>query len=394
MDHMMNTYSRFDVTFSKGKGNWLYDNKGKAYLDFVAGVAVNCLGHCNDEMVKAIEEQSKKLIHVSNLYWNEEQIKLAEKLVKYSDHKNVFFCNSGTESVEVAIKIARKYGAAKNPDKNVILYAENSFHGRTMGALSITGQTKYQTPFMPLMKGTNQFEFNNLADFEAKINENTCAVILEPIQGEGGVVNGQVAFIEAVKALCEQHDALLIFDEVQCGIGRTGKFFAYETLGIVPDVLCIAKGLGGGFPIGATLAGEKAYDVLSPGDHGCTFGGSPLACATANVVVDQLNKEGFLDNVQSLSAYFIEKLLGLKDQYEFVKDISGKGLMLGVDVGSYSKEIVSKAFEKGLLLVGAGKTVVRIVPALNINKKEIDLGIKILDEVLSEIQAKQYDVSA
>jgi acetylornithine/N-succinyldiaminopimelate aminotransferase len=383
MKNVMKTYSRFDANLVKGKGSWVETDDGKKYLDFVAGVAVNCLGHCNDTMINAIHEQSKKLIHVSNIYWNENQIALADKLISLSDHENVFFCNSGTEAIEVGLKIAKKYGASKN--KTEILYSENSFHGRTVGALSVTGQEKYQKPFGLLMDGVNKFKFNDIESVKEKMSDSVCAIIIEPIQGEGGIVEADNDFLVQLKELCDENDALLIFDEVQCGIGRTGKFFAYENYGVVPDVVCMAKGLGGGFPIGAAMAGKKASFVLEPGDHGCTFGGSPLACGVSLAVVNELLEKNIITDVEKKNKYFVEGLTKLKEKYGIIKNIQGKGLLLGISVGEYDKIIISKAFEKGLLTVGAGNNVIRIVPALNIEESDIDKGLKILDEVLFEV---------
>jgi len=372
MKNVMKTYSRFDANFVKGKGSWLEDDSGKKYLDFVAGVAVNCLGHCNDIMVK-----------VSNIYWNENQIALADKLVSLSNHKNVFFCNSGTESIEAGLKIAKKYGADKN--KTEVLYSENSFHGRTVGALSVTGQEKYQKPFGLLMEGVNKYKFNDIDSVKEKMTNSVCAVIIEPIQGEGGIIEADKDFLIRLRRICNDNDALLIFDEVQCGVGRTGKFFAYENYDIVPDIVCMAKGLGGGFPIGATMAGEKAAEVLKPGDHGCTFGGSPLACGISLAVINELIEKNIIDNVGSKSKILVDGLMKLKNKYGIIKKIHGKGLLLGIDVGEYDKEIVSKSFEKGLLMVGSGNNVVRIVPALNIENSDIKYGLKILEEVFMEI---------
>ncbi|QZY54980.1 aspartate aminotransferase family protein [Crassaminicella profunda] len=382
--NIMNTYGRFDVTFEKGLGSKVYDTKGKEYIDFVCGVAVNCLGHSHPSINKVLNEQSNKLIHVSNLYWNIPQINLAKKLAVYSDHDQVFFCNSGTEAVETGLKLARKYGKLQSSTKNTIIYMKNSFHGRTLGALSVTGQEKYQKDFMPLMKGIKAVSFNNIKDLKENINEDTCGVIIEPIQGEGGLIKAEKGFLQEARALCDQFDALLIFDEVQCGIGRTGTLFAYESFGVIPDVICMAKGLGGGFPIGATLANQKASSAFSPGDHGCTFGGNPLACAVSLAVLEELVDKGIVDEVNEKSGYFVEKLEILKSKYNVIEDIQGMGLMLGIKVNIEPKSIVNKCFEKGLLLVGAGKDVVRILPPLNVKKEEIDEAFEILENVLAD----------
>lgn len=383
--YLMESYSRFDVVFEKGLGTKVYDINGKEYLDFVAGVAVNCLGHCHPAIIKAIDEQSKKLIHVSNLYWTPTQTKLAKTLVSLSDHDTVFFCNSGTEANETAIKIARKYGKLKGTEeKHEIITMKNSFHGRTMGSLAITGQSKYQKDFLPLMEGIKSISFNNIADLESSISEKTCAVIIEPIQGEGGIISADKEFLLEAKKLCEKNDALLIFDEVQCGIGRTGDLFAYQSFGVVPDIVCLAKGLGGGFPIGAVLANEKA-SIFKPGDHGCTFGGNPLGCAVSLAVLKELTENNVIDGVKAKEKIFKEEIERLMSKYDFIKKIDGKGLILGIHLSIEAKNVVSKAFKKGLLIIGAGSNVVRIVPPLNITIDEINKGLDILKEVFDEL---------
>lgn len=384
--NIMNTYGRFDVIFEKGKGTKVYDVNGKEYLDFVAGVAVNCLGHSHPAIAKTLAAQGEKLMHISNLYWNTEQIALAEKLVSHSDHHQVFFCNSGTEAVETALKLARKCGKLKGgSSKNQIIYMNNSFHGRTMGALAVTGQEKYQKDFMPLMTGLKSVPFNDIEKLKAVIDEDTCAVILEPIQGEGGIVAAQRSYLQEVKALCSQYDALLVFDEVQCGIGRLGSLFAYQSFGVIPDVICMAKGLGGGFPIGAVLATEEAASAFVPGDHGCTFGGNPLACAVSLTVLDELINNGIIDGVNEKSLYMIGKLAVLQEKFDVVQGVQGLGLLLGLKVKGEPKAIINKCFEKGLMLVGAGESVIRVVPPLNVSTEEIDEAIRILEEAILEV---------
>ncbi len=385
-DSLMNTYSRFDIVFEKGLGSKVYDINGKEYIDFVSGVAVNCLGHSHPAIIKAINDQSSNLMHVSNLYWNTKQLEVAKKLCDYSDHDKVFFCNSGTEAVEAALKLARKYGKQNGGNqKNEIIYMENSFHGRTLGALAVTGQEKYQKDFMPLMEGVKSAKFNEIEDIKNKINENTCAVIVEPIQGEGGIVVAQIDFLKEVKELCKKYDALLIFDEIQCGMGRTGSLFAYEKFDVIPDVICMAKGLGGGFPIGAVVATQKVASAFVPGDHGSTFGGNPLGCSVALAVLEELMDKGVVNEVNEKSKYIINKVLELKNKYNVISKIHGMGLMLGIKLETDKSKVINKCIEKGLLLVGAGEDVVRIVPALNITKEEIDKGLDILDKVLYEL---------
>ncbi|MFZ5969775.1 MAG: aspartate aminotransferase family protein [Bacillota bacterium] len=385
-ENLMNTYGRFDVVFEKGLGTKVYDVNGKEYLDFVSGVAVNCLGHSHPIIAKTLAEQSQQLIHVSNLYWNTKQLALAKKLADHTDHQRVFFCNSGTEAVETALKLARKYGKTNgHENKTEILYMDNSFHGRSMGALAVTGQQKYQKAFMPLMKGVTSVKFNDIEDLKSKMNENVCGIILEPVQGEGGIVPVEKSFLQEVRALCDAYDALLLFDEVQCGIGRTGELFAYQNFGVIPDVISMAKGLGGGFPIGATLATEKAASAYAPGDHGCTFGGNPLACAVGLAVLEELIDGGVIKGVTETGQYLTGKIEELKNKYEGIEGVQGMGLMLGIKLSIETKKVVNKAFEKGLLLVGAGENVVRILPPLNVTKEEIDQAIAILGEVFQEI---------
>ncbi|AOT70395.1 aspartate aminotransferase family protein [Geosporobacter ferrireducens] len=385
-EHIMNTYGRFDATFVKGSGTKVYDAQGKVYLDFVSGVAVNCLGHSHPAIAKTLADQSQTLIHVSNLYWNDKQLMLAEKLAAYSDHHQVFFSNSGSEAVETGLKLARKYGKIKGgSDKNVILYMENSFHGRTLGALAVTGQEKYQKDFMPLMQGLKAVKFNDPDDLEKKMDDTVCGVILEPIQGEGGIITVSPEFLQKARNLCDQYQALLIFDEVQCGIGRTGKLFAYENFTIQPDVICMAKGLGGGFPIGATLAKKEAAQAFVPGDHGCTFGGNPLACAVALTVLEELMEKGVLENTKQQSVYIMDQLSKLQNKYPVVQGVQGMGLMLGLGLNIEGKHLVQKCFEKGLLLVGAGEKVVRILPPLNVTQGEIDKAIAIIEAALKEL---------
>ncbi|KUO69954.1 MAG: acetylornithine aminotransferase, partial [Clostridia bacterium BRH_c25] len=298
-ENVLNTYARFNITAAEGKGCLLYDEQGKEYLDFVSGIAVNCLGHCHPAVIKAIQEQSCKLMHVSNLYWSEQQISLAEKLCTLSGLQGAFFCNSGTEAVESAVKFARKYGKLKGGmGKHEILYMKNSFHGRTLGALSVTGQEKYQKDFMPLIPGVKSVEFNDIDKLRSEMNSNICAIIVEPIQGEGGIISAQESFLKEARKLCEKYEALLIFDEVQCGIGRLGSLFAFEKFGVMPDLICLAKGLGGGFPIGAVVASGKVAESITPGDHGSTFGGNPLACSVALTILNELLEKGVLANVE------------------------------------------------------------------------------------------------
>lgn len=384
--YLMNTYGRFDVTFEKGKGTKLYDENGNEYIDFVSGVAVNCLGHCHPSIVNAIKDQSSKLMHVSNYYWNESAMKLTEVLCTHSDFDKVFMCNSGTEAIEAGLKLARKYGSIHGgKDKKEIIYMNNSFHGRTMGSLSVTGQPKYQESFRPLIGDVKGVNFNDENDIKEKISSKTCAVIIEPIQGEGGIIPAKKEYLELLRKLCDENNALLIFDEVQCGMGRTGSLFAYQKFGVVPDIVCIAKALGGGFPIGAMLAKEDAAAAFVPGDHGNTYGGNPLACSVALAVLNELINNKIVEvNVNEKSKYLFDKLNALKEKYKAINDVRGMGLLIGVSVDSNVKDIINKCFENKLLLITAGKDVIRFLPPLNVSFDEIDKVLSIFEKSLSQ----------
>ena len=383
---VMNTYGRYDVTFEKGLGCKIYDSKGQEYVDFVSGVAVNCLGHSNPAIIKAITTQSSKLMQSSNYYWNTPHKLLAKKLIDNCDHDKVFFCNSGTEAVEGALKIARKYGTLKDTkDKNVLIYMDESFHGRTMGSLSVTGQEKYQKDFRPLIGGIQKVKFNDVEDLKNNFDEKVCGLIIEPIQGEGGINIGAIEFLKAARDLCDKYDALLIFDEVQCGMGRLGSLFAYKKFSVIPDVICIAKALGGGFPIGATITNVKASAAFVPGDHGSTFGGNPLACAVGEAVLTELLDGGVIEKIDDKSAYMKERLLKIKEKYGVIDEIKGIGLLIGIKINTDTKKFCKSCFDKKLLVIAAGNSVVRLLPPLNVTKGEIDEALDILEGVISEI---------
>ncbi|HCW05327.1 MAG TPA: aspartate aminotransferase family protein [Clostridium sp.] len=383
-NHVMATYKRYDMTLVEGKGSKVYDSNGKEYIDFVQGVAVNCLGHSNDKIIDTINNQSSKLIHVSNYFWNEYNIQLSNILCQNSSFQNVFICNSGAEAVEGALKVARKYGKIKGGEnKNIILHMNNSFHGRTLGSLSVTGQSKYQKDYLPLLPAVKEVTFNDIQSLKYIFNENVCALIIEPIQGEGGVNVADKKFLQAARDLCDKYDALLIFDEIQCGIGRLGTLFAYESFGVEPDVAAIAKALGGGFPIGAFLTNEKA-SVLSYGDHGSTYGGNPLGSAVATTVIKELIDGGVIASVKEKSQYFLNKLKELKNKYDYIKEIRGMGLLLGIKIKENPSVFINKCIEKGLLLITAGADVVRFLPALNVSKEDIDSAISIMEAVIKE----------
>lgn len=385
--YLMNTYNRQPVVIRKGRGTIVWSTDGKEYLDFVGGIAVNVLGHCHPRVVIAIQKQAQRLMHVSNLYYIEQQIELAKLLCANSFAERVFFCNSGAEANEAAIKLARKY-AKENGGQNKyeIITALNSFHGRTLATVTATGQEKFQKGFEPLMPGFRYVEFNNIEAIKAAINENTCAVMLEPIQGEGGVKIPSYDYLKKVREICNDNNILLILDEVQTGIGRTGKLFAYEHYGIEPDIMTLAKGLGGGFPIGAMLATEKIASAFQPGSHASTFGGNPLACAAAIATVETILEDGFiLDNCNRMGDYFIKRLRNLKDYYpEKILDIRGKGLLVAMEVNTDGASIVKACLERGALINCTSGNVLRFMPPLIVEEGEIDQLVDILEEVLGE----------
>jgi predicted acetylornithine/succinylornithine family transaminase len=382
--NIIGTYNRFPIVLESGKGVYLFDNEGKKYLDFVAGIAVNALGYSNEEYNNVIKYQVDKLCHVSNLYWTEPNVELAEILVENSDFDQVFFCNSGTEAVEAALKVAKLYGNKFKNNATEIIAMNQSFHGRTLGALSVTGQRKYQDGFEPLIPNINFVDYNDFEQLSQAVNNDTCAIILEVIQGEGGINSGEIEYFKKVRKLCDEQDIVLIFDEVQTGIGRTGKLFAYQLIDVVPDIVTMAKGLGGGFPIGGILAKNKFADVLVPGTHASTFGGNPLASAAAKCVLQTLIEGNLLKNVEETGKYLTEQLQILQEKYSSIKEIKGVGLIQGIKFSDkiVISDIVNKAMEKGLLIIPAGSNVIRIVPPLIITKSEIDEGLNIIEECI------------
>lgn len=378
---VMNTYGRFPLVLEKGEGVYVYDTEGKKYLDFVAGIAVNALGHGYQGLCDAIAEQAKKMLHVSNLYWTEPQIVLAEKLVGNSCFDKAFFCNSGAEAVEGSLKLARKYAAKNGSGKTDIITMEGSFHGRTYGAVTATGQEKYRNGLAPLLPGIQYAPYNDFDGLLSMVTEKTGAILLEPLQGEGGIHQAEVAFLQKIRALCDEKDIMLIYDEVQCGVGRTGKLFAYQHYGVEPDALTLAKGMAGGVPIGVLLAKDKFAQAFAPGDHASTFGGNPLATAAANVVFDEL-QNGLLENVKKTGAYLTGKLRELQGRFPMIKDVRGVGLIQGIELDRPVAGIVTDAMSKGLLLVNAGTHVIRFVPPLIVTEAQIDEAIGILETVL------------
>ncbi len=387
-ENILHTYNRFPVMFDHGEGCYLYDTEGKKYLDFAAGIAVNALGYHYPGYDDALKAQIDKLTHISNLYYNEPMSEAGEKLVKASGLSKAFFTNSGTEAIEGALKVARKYAYAKygkEAQKYEIIAMNHSFHGRSMGALSVTGTEHYREPFEPLIGGVKFADFNDLESVKAQITDKTCAIITEIVQGEGGIYPAQKEFLEGLRALCDEKDIILIFDEIQCGMGRTGYYFAWQSYGIKPDVMTCAKALGCGVPVGAFVLGEKAAKgSLVPGDHGTTYGGNPFVCAAVSKVFDIFEQDHILAHVQELTPYLEEKLDTLVEKYPIVAARRGKGFMQGLVIeGATVGSVVTKALENGLLVISAGSDVLRLVPPLVITKENIDEMIEKLEKSLA-----------
>ncbi|SUP43683.1 acetylornithine transaminase [Veillonella criceti] len=376
-------FARYNIVLDHGEGPFLYDANGNKYLDYLAGIAVNIVGHNYPPLVNAITEQASKMIHCSNLYYTEVQANAATKLKALSGMDKVFFANSGAEANEGAIKLARKYATAKDPEKIQIISALHSFHGRTIATLTATGQDKYHQGFGPLPAGFDYVPYGDIDALTAKVTDKTCAILLEAIQGEGGVHVPPAHYLQAVKDLCDKHDVLLIIDEIQAGMGRTGKFFAYQHFGIQPDIVTLAKGLAGGVPIGAFLSTNKLAHTFKAGDHGSTFGGNPLACAAANAVLTAIETEQLMANATTVGDYLLEQLLHLKTRYPtLITDVRGKGLMVGVELTKPGRDIVNDSLQKGLIINCTANTVLRFVPPLTITKKHVDQLISILNDVL------------
>lgn len=384
--YVMHTYGRIPLALVRGEGARVWDAEGREYLDFVGGLAVCSLGHCHPAVTEAIAAQARTLMHVSNLYHIGPQSKLAKVLAENSCGDKVFFCNSGAEANEAAIKLARKY-AKKNPgpDKYEIITALKSFHGRTLAAITATGQAKYQQGFEPLPQGFKYVPFNDLDALKEAIGPHTCGVMLEPVQGEGGVNEATPEYMSGVRELCNEKGLLLIFDEVQCGLGRTGKFLACQHYGVEPDIITLAKALGGGFPIGAMLAREGVASAFSPGDHASTFGGNPLACAAGLAAMDQLLNNGVVDNAARVGEYFRHKLASLSSRYNFISEVRGRGLLLGVELAVDGREAVFRCQDRGLLINCVNNNVLRFIPPLIITEKDVDAALEILTGVLDEI---------
>ena len=386
---VMPTYARTDLVFERGQGAMLYTTDGRSFLDFGAGIAVTALGHAHPHLVMALKEQAEKLWHTSNLYRVAGQEKLAARLVANSFADTMFFCNSGAEAMECALKMARRYHQAQGAkDKYRVITARGAFHGRTLATVAAGGQEKHLDGFAPKVDGFDQVAFGNLNETRAAITPQTAAVVVEPVQGEGGIVPADPEYLKGLRAMCDEYGLLLIFDEVQTGLGRTGKLFAHEWAGVTPDIMALAKGLGGGFPVGACLATEKAAKYMVPGTHGSTFGGNPLAMAAANAVMDVMLEPGFLKHVNDIAAKLWAKLTPLVAKYPKVfEGVRGKGLMIGLKCKVPNGDVVAKLMDNGLLAVGAGDNVVRLLPPLIIAEAEVDAAIGMIDRAAAALSA-------
>lgn len=384
-EHIFNTYGRLPVTFVRGEGCTLWDDDGREYLDFLAGIAVCNLGHSHPELARVMFEQATTLVHVSNLFYTLPQIDLAAQLTRLSFADKVFFSNSGAEANEAAIKLARKYSNDRfGPGRFHVITMKNSFHGRTLATLSATAQDKVHKGFEPLVEGFTYVDFNSISAVEAAITDKTCAVMVEPIQGEGGIMVPREGYLRELKELCRSRHLLLIFDEVQVGMGRTGTLFAHEQEGVTPDIMTLAKALANGLPIGAMLATDEVAEAFVPGAHATTFGGTPLVTSVALRTVQLLSEPSFLERVRRVGAYFVEKLKELQARHEIVRDIRGRGLLIGMDLTVPGKNIVDKCLQRGFVINCTHETVLRFVPPLIVGEKEIDRFVKVLDEVLKE----------
>ena len=384
--YVMETYARADLLFVRGQGSYLYDSTGKEYLDFAAGIAVCSLGHCHPAVTKAIQEQAAKLVHVSNLFLNEWQPRLAQKLIAHGFDGTCFFCNSGAEANEALLKLARKNGSEK--ERCEIIVMNDSFHGRTLATLAATGRSKYRKGFSPDMPG---FKFVNYNDIEAvrnAIDGKTAAVMLEPVQGEGGIIPADREYLKAVRELCDKNDIMLLFDEVQCGMGRTGSFFAWQSFGVEPDALSMAKALGNGYPIGAMVAKRKYSQVLTPGTHASTFGGTALASAAACAVIDAIDNEKVLDNVVKQSKVLMDGIAELSKKYPCIQGVRGKGLMVGAVLDQPAGKVLSILRGKGMIALSAGENVLRLVPPLNVSGDECRKALELIDSAFAELCSK------
>lgn len=393
--YVMNTYNRMPVALAKGKGSWAWDADGKKYLDFFSGLAVNNLGHAPAAVVKTIATQARELMHVSNVFHTQPQGDLAKLLVDHSFGDRIFFCNSGAEANEGAVKLARKWAKKKyGPQKFEVITMRNSFHGRTLAMITATGQEKYQKGFEPLMPGFRYADFGDIESLKSQVTDATCAVLIEPIQGEGGVRMASLEYFQALRKFCDEKGLLLLFDEVQVGMGRTGKLFAYEHFGIKPDIMTLAKALASGLPIGAVVAKQSVADAFEPGDHASTFGGNPLVAAAAKTTVETILAEGFLEDVSKKAASFVSQLKKLKKRFPLITEVRGLGMMIAVDLDQPAKPIVMKCLEKGFLINAVQEKTLRILPPLNVKRSELKEAIQILTSVLEEVIGEQGSITA
>jgi acetylornithine/N-succinyldiaminopimelate aminotransferase len=382
---ILQTYNRYPLAFERGKGVFLFDLEGKKYLDFVAGIGVNALGYAHPRVVRTIREQAARLIHISNLYYHEYQGRLAEKLVSLSGLDRVFFSNSGTEAIEGSIKLARLAGhRAGGAEKSRLVGLEGSYHGRTFGAMSLTGQDKYRKGFEPLLEDVTFVPQNDLNALRSAVNDNTCAIVLEPIFGEGGIYECSVEFLQECRTLADRHKAALIFDEIQCGLGRTGDLFAFQTFGVKPDIVAIAKPIAAGLPLGAFLSREQFASAISMGQHGTTFGGGPLACRVGLEYLTILEEENLLENVRKVGAYLNQELKQLVERYAAAKEVRGRGLIQGIDLEIPSRPIVEQAIAQGVLFNSTQDTVVRFLPPFLLQERHVDKGIRVLRKFLGK----------
>jgi acetylornithine/N-succinyldiaminopimelate aminotransferase len=377
-------YGRYPIALVRGKGSRVWDDERNEYIDALAGIAVNSLGHCHPQIVKTIQKQAEKLIHVSNFYYNEPQSNLAEKLVKISGLDRAFFCNSGAEAVEGSIKLARKYSHNKGKTGNIISM-DNSFHGRTLGTIAM-GKAKYQTGFNPIPHGFKKVNMNNSNELEKSVDEDTVGIVIEPIQGEGGIIEATPEFIKTARKLCDKFEIPLIFDEVQTGIARTGKMFAYQHYDVEPDIVALAKALGSGFPIGAVVAKEKFASAFEHGNHGTTFGGNPLACAVGLETLKVIEKENICEMARIRGDYLMTRMRDLSSNWDAIKDVRGKGLMIGVELSFPGGPVVKEMLKRGVLSNCASNNVIRLVPPLNISKDDIDTIVDVLVESIKEVE--------
>ncbi|MGB9595441.1 MAG: aspartate aminotransferase family protein [Candidatus Poribacteria bacterium] len=383
--YLINNYGERQIALVRGEGVFVWDADGKKYLDFVAGISTNNLGHCHPKVVSAITEQARKLIHVSNLYLIEPQMELAKRIVELSFADKCFFCNSGAEANEAAIKLARKYSKEKfGENKYEIITMKKSFHGRTLTTITATGQEKYQKGFEPLSPGFKYVPFNNMKAIEEAITENTCAIMVEPIQVEGGINVPSDDYLPNLCKFCNDNNILLIYDEVQTAMGRTGKLFGYETFGAEPDIITMAKALGGGVPIGCMATRSHIAESLTPGSHASTFGGNPLVCSAALASLNTIVEENLSENARNMGNYLMDKLSLLKEKFSLIKEVRGRGLIVGAELSIDGKEVVNKALKKGLLLNCIGTNVIRFVPPLIVNEGHIDQAVSIFEDILSD----------